>query len=141
LLLEHAWPGNIRQLGHVLRTAVALSDGQPITREHLPSMAASPHAAPPRQPASPACAAPAADAALGAATDLSDATDGGADDNAVCPVKLNPIQANERQMLLLMLEQNRWNVSNVAKALDVSRNTLYRKLHKLRIRISHPEQA
>ena len=33
------------------------------------------------------------------------------------PLKLNPIQANERQMLLRLLEQHRWNVSNVAKAL------------------------
>jgi len=31
-------------------------------------------------------------------------------------------------------------VSNVAKALDVSRNTLYRKIHKLQIEVSHPEQ-
>jgi transcriptional regulator of acetoin/glycerol metabolism len=30
-------------------------------------------------------------------------------------------------------------VSNVAKALDVSRNTLYRKLHRLHIALSHPE--
>jgi transcriptional regulator of acetoin/glycerol metabolism len=62
----------------------------------------------------------------------------GAEHPAV-PYKLNPIQANERQVLLQMLEQHRWNVSNVAKALDVSRNTLYRKLHKLHIEISHPE--
>ena len=62
-------------------------------------------------------------------------------DNAICPVKLNPIQANERQVLLQMLEQLRWNVSNVAKALDVSRNTLYRKLHKLHIQISHSEHG
>jgi transcriptional regulator of acetoin/glycerol metabolism len=54
-------------------------------------------------------------------------------------VKLNPIQANERAVLVQMLEQHRWNVSNVAKALDVSRNTLYRKLHKLHIEVSHPE--
>ena len=60
-------------------------------------------------------------------------------DNDVPPVKLNPIQANERQVLLQMLKQHRWNVSNVAKALDVSRNTLYRKLHKLHIEVSHPE--
>jgi sigma-54 dependent transcriptional regulator, acetoin dehydrogenase operon transcriptional activator AcoR len=60
-------------------------------------------------------------------------------DSGAAPIKLNPIQANERQVLLQMLEQHRWNVSNVAKALDVSRNTLYRKLHKLRIEISHPE--
>ena len=39
LLMEHPWPGNIRQLRHVLRTAAALADGKPITREHLPSLA------------------------------------------------------------------------------------------------------
>ncbi|MBS0435520.1 MAG: sigma-54-dependent Fis family transcriptional regulator, partial [Proteobacteria bacterium] len=121
LLMEHAWPGNIRQLRHVLRSAAALADGKPITREHLPSLlhhgAAS---APAPALAAPKAAAPAA-AAAAAAEDL--------------PVKLNPIQANERQVLLQLLEQHRWNVSNVAKALDVSRNTLYRKLHKLHIEV------
>ena len=120
LLLDHPWPGNIRQLRHVLRTAAALADGQPITREHLPSLLHA--AAPPAPPrAAPAAAAPVA-----------------VEDEAL-PVKLNPIQANERQVLLQLLEQHRWNVSNVAKALDVSRNTLYRKLHKLHIEVSHPE--
>ena len=45
LLLEHPWPGNIRQLRHVLRTAAALADGKPITREHLPSLASARQAA------------------------------------------------------------------------------------------------
>ncbi|MEY8875121.1 MAG: helix-turn-helix domain-containing protein, partial [Leptothrix sp. (in: b-proteobacteria)] len=54
-------------------------------------------------------------------------------------LQLNPILANERHVMLKMLEHHRWNVSNVAKAFDVSRNTLYRRLHKLHIRISHPE--
>jgi transcriptional regulator of acetoin/glycerol metabolism len=54
------------------------------------------------------------------------------------PVPLNPMLANERQTLLQLLEQQRWNVSQVAKTLDVSRNTLYRKLHKLHIPLSHP---
>jgi len=124
LLLEHAWPGNIRQLRHVLRTAAALADGKPIGREQLPSLLvpAAPQPAPTLQTTTSAPAA-------------SDATA----DNAALPVKLNPIQANERQVLLQLLEQHRWNVSNVAKALDVSRNTLYRKLHKLHIEVSHPE--
>lgn len=121
-LLDHAWPGNIRQLRHVLRTAAALADGRPITREHLPSLAVAP------TPAPVAVAAPVA-AATGDAVA----------ENAALPVKLNPIQANERQVLLQLLEQHRWNVSNVAKALDVSRNTLYRKLHKLHIEVSHPD--
>ncbi|HSI61281.1 MAG TPA: sigma-54-dependent Fis family transcriptional regulator [Ideonella sp.] len=120
-LMDHTWPGNIRQLRHVLRSAAALADGKPITREHLPSLVASapPAPVPSAQPAASAAAGPAAPEEP--------------------PVKLNPIQANERQVLVQMLEQHRWNVSNVAKALDVSRNTLYRKLHKLHIEISHPE--
>jgi len=50
---------------------------------------------------------------------------------------LNAIQLNERGTVLAMLEENRWNVSNVAKALGISRNTLYRKMRRLQIRLSH----
>ncbi|CAN5921484.1 sigma-54-dependent transcriptional regulator EatR [soil metagenome] len=210
LLMEHPWPGNIRQLGHVLRTAAALADGQPITREHLPSMTVvlQGNGGRPAQAGSMANGAgngighgmhngsvhgmangnsngasngsgsnggvggtsgahmgaaygsgapgagngsvsssgygsnidsPYASPAHPASHEASATSDEPHGDNAACPVKLNPIQANERQVLLQMLEQHRWNVSNVAKALDVSRNTLYRKLHKLHIQISHPE--
>jgi sigma-54 dependent transcriptional regulator, acetoin dehydrogenase operon transcriptional activator AcoR len=124
-LLDHPWPGNIRQLCHVLRTAAALADDKPITREHLPSM----------QAVLPSRPAPVADAPQPDVLPC----DLGGDNDTTPPVKLNPIQANERQVLLQMLKQHRWNVSNVAKALDVSRNTLYRKLHKLHIEVSHPE--
>jgi len=133
LLMDHPWPGNIRQLRHVLRSAAALADGRTITREHLPSLVASHSAAPllsdralPRLTGA-AAAVPATAPAEASAHEVPAA------------VKLNPIQANERQVLLQMLEMHRWNVSNVAKALDVSRNTLYRKLHKLHIEISHPD--
>jgi sigma-54 dependent transcriptional regulator, acetoin dehydrogenase operon transcriptional activator AcoR len=117
LLLEHPWPGNLRQLRHVLRTAAALADGGPITRDQLRALL---HASAPVPPVK-ASGAPAVAA-----------------DEEALPIKLNPIQINERQVLLQLLEQHRWNVSNVAKALDVSRNTLYRKLHKLHIEVSHP---
>lgn len=131
MLMEYAWPGNIRQLRHVLRTAAALADGETIECAHLPALQDG-AAAPAQAPAAPlTLVAPAA--APGAPLAHASA------DSGAAPIKLNPIQANERQVLLQMLEQHRWNVSNVAKALDVSRNTLYRKLHKLRIEISHPE--
>ena len=123
LLMAHPWPGNLRQLRHVLRSAAALADGKTITREHLPSLAARTGPSPAHAPAALSAVAEAAGA---------EANDAG----AAPTIKLNPIQANERQVLLQMLEQHRWNVSNVAKALDVSRNTLYRKLHKLHIEIS-----
>jgi len=136
LLMEYSWPGNIRQLGHVLRSAAALADGRTITREHLPSLDVNLQPAHGRPPANalPAMQAGSIDSALPAADDARA-------DNTPTPIKLNQIQASERQVLLQMLEQHRWNVSNVAKALDVSRNTLYRKLHKLHIEISHPEQG
>jgi transcriptional regulator of acetoin/glycerol metabolism len=35
LFRSHPWPGNIRQLHNVLRTALALSSGQPISELHL----------------------------------------------------------------------------------------------------------
>ncbi len=141
LLMAHGWPGNIRQLGHVLRSAAALADGAAITPAHLPSLAIDLQATSARRSSH---GGPAPVDAGGA--DVPDGTapaaalDDAPADNAQCAVKLNPIQASERQVLLQLLEQQRWNVSNVAKALDVSRNTLYRKLHKLYIRISHPEQ-
>jgi transcriptional regulator of acetoin/glycerol metabolism len=49
---------------------------------------------------------------------------------------LSPEQAQERQELLERLAAQRWNVSHVAKALGVSRNTLYRRMHKLRIPVT-----
>ena len=128
VLMAYAWPGNLRQLRHVLRSAAALADGKTITREHLPSLAA-------RTAPSPVSSY----AALPAASEPSESLSDAAPSDAAPAIKLNPIQANERQVLLQMLEQHRWNVSNVAKALDVSRNTLYRKLHKLHIEISPPD--
>jgi len=141
LLMEYPWPGNIRQLGHVLRSAVALADGATITREHLPSLTVGPRPATPRHPlhAQPVVSGGQTLGASASAGDGANTPDAAHGDNASTPVKLNLIQTNERQVLLQMLEQHRWNVSNVSKALDVSRNTLYRKLHKLHIRVSHPE--
>jgi len=107
LLMDCLWPGNIRQLRHVLRSAAALADGK----------------------RSRATTAVAHRAVRASPQRRHDRRRPDAGDDKPLPLKLNPIQANERAVLVQMLEQHRWNVSNVAKALDVSRNTLYRKLH------------
>jgi transcriptional regulator of acetoin/glycerol metabolism len=125
LLMDHPWPGNVRQLRHVLRSAAALADGAAIGLEHLPSLMATPSATPGVSSAHQLPAEESAGTSVPAAA-------------ATAAAKLNPIQANERLLLMQLLEQHRWNLSNVAKALDVSRNTLYRKLRKLHIDISHP---
>jgi transcriptional regulator of acetoin/glycerol metabolism len=121
LLEQHPWPGNVRQLRHALRTALALADDDGrIDLPHLASL----RAATVRSGAPLTLPAPAASTSV--------------DNDAPALPPMNPIQAKEREVLLQLLEDHRWNVSNVAKALDVSRNTLYRKLHKLHIALSHP---
>ncbi|MGF6720957.1 transcriptional regulator of acetoin/glycerol metabolism [Paraburkholderia sp. GAS41] len=120
-LLTYAWPGNIRQLRHVLQMAVALCDGQPIRCEDLPveitqRMPESALTAPAQAPLAALGSHPADEADLSA---------------------LNAIQLNERGTVLTLLDEHRWNVSNVAKALGISRNTLYRKMRRLHIRLSH----
>ena len=57
-----------------------------------------------------------------------------ADDRAASA--LTAEQAKERQELLEQLAVPRWNVSHVAKALGISRNTLYRRMHKLCIPVT-----
>ena len=150
-LMACAWPGNVRQLRHVLRTALALADGQPISRTHLTALPLDPVGLLALAPSSPIAVARHAvgtdiryDADTAHIADTAYKTDPAAvgsgealphDESA--SVKLKPLQAHERAMLLQLLAEHRWNVSNVAKALGISRNSLYRKLHKLDIEVSH----
>ncbi|MDQ7978440.1 sigma-54-dependent Fis family transcriptional regulator [Paraburkholderia sp. SARCC-3016] len=124
-LLNYAWPGNIRQLRHVLQMAIALCDGPEIRCAHLP---------PEITQGTVAVATIAARAAQASPSSMNDML-ALPDD---CDVSsLNAIQIKERETVLAMLDEHRWNVSNVAKTLGISRNTLYRKMHRLYIRLSH----
>ena len=145
-LMAYAWPGNVRQLRHVLRTAVALADGEPIDRTHLTAPPLDPLAVAPSPFDAVANHATGAAIRHGANTAITAGKNAPADaaSGETLPhddpdsVKLKPLQAHERAMLLELLAEHRWNVSNVAKALGISRNSLYRKLHKLDIEVSHP---
>ena len=119
-LLTYAWPGNIRQLRHVLQMAIALCDGQPIRCEDLPAEITQ------REP----------EAEMMAVSRTAAAPEPHPVDEADLSA-LNAIQLNERGTVLTLLDEHRWNVSNVAKALGISRNTLYRKMRRLHIRLSH----
>lgn len=121
LLMSHPWPGNVRQLHHVLRSAVALADGGTLTPEHLPSL----------------CGANAS--RLIACQSSGDPDRTGLQNGGAAACALAPEQAQERQKLLELLESMRWNVSLVAKTLGVSRNTLYRRMHKLYIPVTQAD--
>jgi sigma-54 dependent transcriptional regulator, acetoin dehydrogenase operon transcriptional activator AcoR len=136
LLMSYPWPGNLRQLRHVLRTASVLTAGDCLSLADLPPALRNNFAIPAAEVMRPAAPIEAAAAANGAA-DEGEAGGEGKEGDASKASPLNPVQASERAVLLGLLEEQRWNVSNVAKALDISRNTLYRRLHRLRIPLSH----
>ena len=121
LLERQPWPGNVRQLRHLLRTMIALRETDRLTVHDLPAEyragviaigAPAPIAAAEGPMATPQ-PEPEADAPL---------------------PRLNPLESAERLALLQELERRDWNLSSVARELGISRNTLYRKLQRLDIR-------
>jgi transcriptional regulator with PAS, ATPase and Fis domain len=106
-LEQYRWPGNIRQLRNVMRTMVALRNADTLGVEDLP-----PEIQQSRR--------------LHPVVEYREKQES-------C---LNPLMLAEREALLQVLEQARWNVSTVARQLGVSRNTLYRKLERLTIDLS-----
>jgi transcriptional regulator of acetoin/glycerol metabolism len=127
-LLRYPWPGNIRQLRNVLRIASALCDGDTIECQHLPAeiLRGTDRAQAQRAPA------PDADAAAVPEIDQAEAE---------ALAQFNAIQRNERDTILGLLHKHRWNISTVARSLSVSRNTLYRKMHRLHIKVTQTEAA
>ena len=102
LLLAYRWPGNIRQLCHVLRLALTLAEGEDeIGVEHLPEELLD-------EP--PACARTRRSAPTGMDACLRD-------------VELNAVRE--------AMDKCAGNVSAAARSLGVARATLYRKLRLL----------
>ena len=105
-LLAYGWPGNIRQLRNVLRTATALCSNNIIRLSNLPQEIVDPEE----------CAISAR--VGGFATNSPERAPGAA------------LQSAERTALLQALAQQGGNVTSTACALGLSRNTLYRKIRK-----------
>ncbi|HEY0180105.1 MAG TPA: sigma-54-dependent Fis family transcriptional regulator [Dokdonella sp.] len=113
-LLSYHWPGNIRQLRNVLRTAAALCRDGTIRLSNLPQELLDEAAE--RLPAAELTTVLAANSAAGS--------------ESCCRT---PLDSAEHATLLRELERNRWNITHTADSLGVSRNTLYRKIRKHQI--------
>ncbi|MGH8259053.1 MAG: sigma-54-dependent Fis family transcriptional regulator, partial [Steroidobacteraceae bacterium] len=107
-LCVHSWPGNIRQLRNVLTGMIALRAGNSLDLGSLPEDYG---IGPPLAPAETAELPPDAQS-------------------------LNPLEIAERSALLREIDLHRRNISRVARTLGIGRNTLYRKMRRLRIAIA-----
>lgn len=100
---QHPWPGNIRQLHNVLRTALALADGAPISELHLTQDFID---------------------EIETASQAESKVEALAFNNQ----NLDDVTTNA---IVKAMEKHSGNVSAVARQLSISRNTLYRKLKAL----------
>jgi two-component system response regulator AtoC len=105
-LLQYHWPGNVRELRNTLERAAILCEGGLINAEHL-SLAG------PRIPSLALREAP--DHGRGLDTGLSTAAD---------------LEAVERSMVEKALKEARYNKSNAARALGLTRKQLYVRLRR-----------
>lgn len=101
-LKENDWPGNVRELRNVVERLGLLADNLTITRE---------------------------DVAL-----LSNTRDAKRDNMDGLIEKMQHFQdfkeAAERRFLLRKLEENNWNISQTAEAIDIQRSHMYNKMKK-----------
>jgi len=115
LLLNHSWPGNIRELEHVIERAYVLCTGDTITSDHLPAEIISaekplhtlPETATPSQPFPQHQSVPLMD------------------------------PENEVERLLDALRRTAGNKAKAARLLGMDRSTLYRKISSYKIDLSN----
>jgi sigma-54 dependent transcriptional regulator, acetoin dehydrogenase operon transcriptional activator AcoR len=121
---RYAWPGNIRQLFNVLRTAVVMAGSQPLIQlEHLSDDFIAESAGPADGAAAPVDAAR---PVLPVATPLYAATPAIATPPAEEATR--PLEEMEIDAIRRAVDAAGGNISAASKRLGVSRNTIYRKL-------------
>jgi DNA-binding NtrC family response regulator len=141
LLGRYAWPGNVRQLENAMFRAVVLSDGEELTVDELPQIAAHPDAfagavaaaapAPAVPPVAPSLLTP---VMLGAERTVPHTIaigNGGLGIPATTEQgEIRSLEAMEADMIRLALGRYRWHMTEVARRLGIGRSTLYRKMRE-----------
>jgi transcriptional regulator with PAS, ATPase and Fis domain len=103
VLLNHDYPGNVRELENILEHALIICRGRVIRRKHLPVSMLRENAASTVEPSR-------------GAADAVDLETG--------------LAAAERERILSALKAHHWSRSKAAAALRIDRTTLWRKMKK-----------
>jgi DNA-binding NtrC family response regulator len=102
VLLAYSYPGNIRELEHIMEHAFVLCSGCTVLPEHLPAFLTSKRPLP----------------------EFKTSRDR----------KLKPLDVSEKEALIAALCEHDWNKQATARALGITRTTLWRKLKKYSIK-------
>jgi len=125
LFEEHPWPGNLRQLSNVIQVALALADEQPISVEHLPDDFFADLEWP-----NPVGARLDRESAVEATVGATVGATLVARASIALPAEAGPTASLASPDLNDLLQATGGNISQLAKRLGVSRNTLYKRLRE-----------
>jgi sigma-54 dependent transcriptional regulator, acetoin dehydrogenase operon transcriptional activator AcoR len=117
-LLAYPWPGNIRELRNVIRTALAICEGGVVRGIDLPREIREAELNTAAGPLPPVTASGLA---------------GGSENSPPA----NPLKAAERAALVRVIAECHGNMTRVAAQLGMSRNTLYRRMKRHAIPLAH----
>ena len=110
VLLDYPWPGNVRELANAIEYAVAVSKLETILPEDLPQEVGRPRS-----------------------TGEQVGSSAGADDELSVRAAPHVAHDPELKRLLAALDANRWRRDETAKALGLSRTTLWRKMREFKL--------
>ncbi len=130
--MEHDWPGNVRELENLIKRMVVLGTEAPIRKELTQQHGDGDRSAP-RRPAQRPCAAPPAAAtppppaprSPDAATAAAAAEAGNV---SLKDISRTAAREAERELILKMLQQTRWNRKETAEILGISYKALLYKI-------------
>jgi len=109
-LSQYHWPGNVRELKNILRIAYAFSDKNKITKDDLPE-----------------------EFMLKLVNTYQTRVAGHQTHTASNFNPANVIYSSKIEKLVTTLKKNRWNITDTALELGISRATIYRKMKKYKI--------
>lgn len=118
LLMQHDWPGNVRQLQNVLFRAAVLCEGDVLTPQDFPQIAAQARSHP---------------VTSTGGQDTGDHAEGGAITLYEHTGHIRQLSDIEADVIRLAIGHYRGRMTEVARRLGIGRSTLYRKLTELGI--------
>jgi transcriptional regulator of acetoin/glycerol metabolism len=118
-LLSYPWPGNIRELRNVIRTALAICEGGVVREMDLPRETREAYVR------------------NGDGLELLSSLAHGRRNTGESRPPVNPLKAAERAALMRVIAECRGNMTRVAATLGMSRNTLYRRMKRHAIPLAH----